>query len=65
MNILYAFFELAVRYLVDTYGVEKCKPVYLDIRRGMSFEEASIDQYTMNFSDFQDSFFSLMQEYLP
>jgi hypothetical protein len=65
MNKLYALFELAVRYLVDTYGVEKCKWIYLDARAGMSFKEAFEDQYGMSVTKYQDTFFSMMEGYLP
>jgi hypothetical protein len=64
MNKLYGMFELAVRYLVDTYGVETCKMVYLDTRAGMTFEEAFADQYGMRLADFQETFFTRMEGYL-
>jgi len=65
MNKLYALFELAVRYLADTYGVQKCKWIYLDARAGMTFEEAFEDQYGMSPTEYQNSFFTLMEDYLP
>jgi hypothetical protein len=44
MDKLYALFGLSVRYLADTYGVETCARVYLDVRGGTSFEEAFMNQ---------------------
>jgi hypothetical protein len=65
INKLYALFELAVGYLVDTYGVEKCKQVYLDTRAGLTFEESFASQYGISLTDYQQSFFSRMEDYLP
>jgi hypothetical protein len=65
MNKLYALFGLSVRYLADTYGIEPCARVYLDVRDGMSFEDAFFNQYGMSVAEYQESFFARMEEYLP
>jgi len=65
MDKLYALFELAVRYLVDSYGIEKCKQVYIDSRLGISFEQSFANQFGFSLQEYQDTFFNLMQAYLP
>ena len=64
LNELYTLFELATRYLVDTYGAEEFKLVSLDIRAGMSFEEAFANQFGMSLTDYKESFFTRMEGYL-
>lgn len=65
MSDFYALSELAIRYLVDTYGIETCKGIYLDVRKGMTFEQAFEHQYGFSLADLQETFFSRMESYLP
>jgi hypothetical protein len=65
MHDLYSLFELATHFLVDTYGVEQFRLIFLDIRAGASFEEAFANHYGMSVTEYQESFFSRMKNYLP
>jgi hypothetical protein len=65
LNDLYALFELAAHYLADTYGVEQFRLIYLELRAGASFEEAFASHYGMSVSEYRESFFALMKDYLP
>jgi hypothetical protein len=65
LNELYCMFELSVRYLADTYGMEQFRLISLDIRAGSSFEEAFANHYGMSVAEYQESFFTRMENYLP
>jgi hypothetical protein len=62
---LYSLFELATHYLVDTFGVEQFRLIFLDIHAGSSFEEAFANHYGMSVAEYQKSFFTRMENYLP
>jgi hypothetical protein len=65
LNELYCMFELSVRYLADTYGMEQFRLISLDIRAGSSFKEAFANHYGMSVAEYQESFFTRMENYLP
>jgi hypothetical protein len=64
----YLYFELAFRYLVDPEGHGKTlsdvKSMYLDIREGLSFEEAFESRMGMSVDYYETNFFDLIVEYL-
>lgn len=64
----YLYFELAFRYLVDPEGHGKTlsdvKSMYLDIRQGLSFEDAFESRMGMSVEYYETNFFDLIVEYL-
>lgn len=64
----YMAFELAVRYLLDPIGAGKTpadvKAMYLDIRNGMSFDDAFQAHMGLSVESYETDFFSLMEQYL-
>jgi len=65
LSDFYSLSELAVRYLADTYGIETCKGIYLDVRKRMTFKQAFEHQYGFSLTNFQETFFTRMESYLP
>jgi hypothetical protein len=45
--------------------MEQFRLISLDIRAGSSFEEAFVNHYGMSVTEYQDSFFTRMKNYLP
>lgn len=64
----YAYFELAVRYLLDPNGHNKdisdLKAFYNDLGLGMNVQRAFEKHFEMNMNDFQEQYWELMEAYL-
>lgn len=64
----YLYFELAFRYLVDPEGHAKslldAKNMYLDIREGLTFEQAFENRMGMSVDYYETNFFDIIVEYL-
>jgi hypothetical protein len=64
----YLFFELAFRYLVDPDGQGRTlldvKNMYLDIRQGVSFQDAFENRMGMSVDYYETNFFDIIVEYL-
>ena len=64
---VYPLFELAVRYLVDENGLGKtlqdAKGVFLDIRAGLTFEDAFENRFGLGVAEYEASFFERMSDF--
>ncbi|MDW3193778.1 MAG: hypothetical protein R8G66_15510 [Cytophagales bacterium] len=64
----YAYFELAVRYLLDPKGHNKSiadlKAFYNDLGRGVNVQVAFEAHFDLNMNDFQEQYWTLMENYL-
>lgn len=64
----YAFFELAVRYLLDPNGqnktIEDLKNFYDNLGNGMAVNTAFQNNFDLNMDEFQASYWDLMAAYL-
>jgi hypothetical protein len=56
-------YELAVYYLIETYGMERVIGVYIDLRSGDSFEIAFENRIGMTVDQYQENFDALIREY--
>jgi hypothetical protein len=59
----YDLFEVAVYYLVETYGMEKVVGILFDIRNGLSFEQGFENLTGMTVDEYQQNFDLLMREF--
>jgi hypothetical protein len=56
-------YELAVYYLIQTYGIAPVIGVYIDLRSGDSFEIAFENRIGMTVDQYQENFDALIREY--
>jgi hypothetical protein len=64
----YLYFELAVRYLLDPAGLGRkpadVRQMYLDIRNGVTFQDAFRDRMGLSVSDYESGFWEIMLAWL-
>ena len=65
---IYPLFELAFRYLVDEDGLgqslEDARDVFLDIRSGLTFDEAFEHRFGLSVAEYEATFLDRMEAYL-
>jgi hypothetical protein len=68
-SYLYPIFWLAVRYLTDPAGqggsFYDVRDVIIDAANGVPFRTSLENRFGISFSDYEDQFFDLMNDYLP
>jgi hypothetical protein len=66
---LYPMFWLAVRYLTDPAGqggsFHDVRDVIIDAASGVPFRTSLENRFGISFTDYEDQFFDLMNDYLP
>jgi len=64
----YQFFELSMRYILDTKGMGKSYQdvlsLFYDLRRGVSFPVSFENHFGISVSDYEDEFYDRMRTYL-
>jgi len=64
----YKYFELAVRYLLDSNGMGKSYQdvlnLFYDLRNGISFSDSFENHFGISINDYEADFYDLMRSYL-
>ena len=67
-GLYYRYFELAVRYLLDSNGMGKSYQdvlnLFYDLRNGISFSDSFENHFGISISDYEAEFYDLMRTYL-